>query len=530
MMVELWSHNEVADRKPSKLVIVVDALVALAVPAYLLSVGAGLAPLVGPVSVALGLIAAFSIARAVRRYKSLTEAHEELILIRAEQHEIMSRDPLTQLKNRSAFHAVLDELTVKGGVTTLLYFDLDRFKDVNDNLGHKVGDLLLVEVARRVETVLTDATVFARLGGDEFAAIIPSGSKRPPEEHGLAIVEAINHPFIIEGNAVEVGASVGIAVGDPAIDGAHELLRRADTAMYEAKGGPNGACRVFDDVLDGRQMLESSIRVELGRSIIQNELALHYQPIVDSRTGALSSCEALLRWRSQQMGDVSPATLIPIAEDSGQIMQLTEWTMESAFEAILALEDLPVAVNISPVYFKHPDFVQRVFDKMLAARIRPELLTIELTEGVLISNFDQARKSIAELREVGVKVFLDDFGTGYSSLSYLQHFQLDGLKLDKSFLRNTDNKRQSTQIIRAVIEFGHSLDMRVVVEGVESDWQARLLQLLGCDLLQGFEIGVPMPLDALQQYRKDLIIAQAAQPTIGAMPADIIDIANAQFK
>lgn len=486
----------------------VIGVVALAAPTYLIASSLGFLTTNGPVAGIIGAFAVAAMLTAAWRHRSLTSAHDELERVRAEQHEVMLRDPLTQLNNRSAFHAALDELSIKGGVTTLLYFDLDRFKDVNDNLGHKAGDLLLVEVARRTEDVLGEATVIARLGGDEFAAIIPGGTKRQPEDHGLAVVEAISHPFFIDGNTVDVGASVGIAVGDPSIDGAHELLRRADTAMYEAKGGPRGACRVFDDVLDGRQTLESSIRVELGRSIIENELALHYQPIVDARTGALSSAEALLRWRSNQMGDVSPATLIPIAEDSGQIMELTEWTIDSAFEAILAFEDLPVAVNISPVYFKHPDFVQRVFDKMLAARIRPELLTIELTEGVLISNFDQARQSIAQLREVGVNVFLDDFGTGYSSLSYLQHFELDGLKLDKSFLRNADKKRQATQIIRAVIEFGHSLDMKIVVEGVESDWQARLLQLLGCDLLQGFEIGVPMPLQSFHNFRSDLAAAQ----------------------
>jgi diguanylate cyclase (GGDEF)-like protein len=506
-----------------RITIVIVGLLALAAPSYLVAEALGFVTSGAVRGIAIGVLAGAAVVIAGWRHRTLINAHDELIRIRAEQHELMRRDPLTQLNNRSAFHAALDELSVQGGITTLMFFDLDRFKDVNDNLGHKAGDLLLIEVARRTESVLGEATVIARLGGDEFAAIIPAGTKRQPEDHGLAVVEAVSHPFFIDGNMVEVGASVGIAVGDPAIDGAHELLRRADTAMYEAKGAARGACRVFDDVLDGRQTLESSIRVELGRSIIENELALHYQPIIDARTGALSSTEALLRWRSSQMGDVSPATLIPIAEDSGQIMELTEWTIQSAFEAIRTLEDVPVAVNISPVYFKHPDFVQRIFDKMLAAHIRPELLTIELTEGVLISNFDQARQAIAQLREVGVKVFLDDFGTGYSSLSYLQHFELDGLKLDKSFLRNADKKRQATQIIRAVIEFGHSLDMKVVVEGVESDWQARLLQLLGCDLLQGFELGVPMPLEALQQFRKDLEASALLQ---GASEAVISAVAS----
>jgi diguanylate cyclase (GGDEF)-like protein len=500
------------------------ALTALAAPLYMAAVELGVLPHSLALSVVVGAAASMAVLWAIWRHRSLTDAHNELIVVRAEQQELMLRDPLTQLNNRSAFHAALETLAIKGGATTLLFFDLDRFKDVNDTMGHKAGDLLLIEVARRTEAVLGEATIISRLGGDEFAAIIPGDTQRKPEDHGLAVVEAISHAFLIDGKPVDIGASVGIAVGDPSLDGAHELLRRADTAMYEAKGAPRGACRVFDDVLDDRQILESSIRVELGRSIIENELALHFQPIIDARTGAMSSTEALLRWRSTQMGDVSPATLIPIAEDSGQIIELTDWTIQSAFDAIRTLEDVPVAVNISPIYFKHPDFVQRIFDKMLAAHIRPELLTIELTEGVLISNFDQARKSIAQLRDVGVNVFLDDFGTGYSSLSYLQHFELDGLKLDKSFLKHAGKKRQATQIIRAVIEFGHSLDMKVVVEGVESDWQARLLQLLGCDLLQGFELGVPMTLEALQQFRRDL---QTEKLTNDPSPALLSAVARA---
>jgi diguanylate cyclase (GGDEF)-like protein len=448
----------------------------------------------------VGLAVILTATLAVRHYLTVVRAHDGLIHTGAAQYQLMLCDPLTRLKNRSAFNEELDRLSVEGSTIIVLFFDLDRFKDVNDTMGHKAGDLLLREVAQRAEAVLTDATLIARLGGDEFAAIIPYSTTRPPEDYGMAIVEAISQPFFLDGKFIDVGASVGLAVGDPAIDGGHELLRRADVAMYEAKGAERGGCRIFDDVLDGRQILESSIRVELGRSIIENELALHYQPIIDARTGLISSAESLLRWRSSQIGDVSPATIIPVAEESGQIMELTDWTLDTALHAIRKLGTTPVAVNISPVYFRHPDFVQRIFDKMLAIGVRPDLLTVELTEGVLISNFESARQTIARLREVGVKVFLDDFGTGYSSLSYLQHFELDGLKIDKSFLRNAGQKRKATQIIRAVVEFGHSLDMRVVCEGVESDWQARLLQLLGCDLLQGFEIGVPMPLDDLIAY------------------------------
>lgn len=449
-----------------------------------------------------GALSAIGVAGAFVRHRTARATRTRLAAECAALRDRLLRDPLTNLMNRAAFQEALSGLAASEvGMTILIFFDLDRFKDVNDTAGHEVGDQLLVQVARRIEKVLTGATVFARLGGDEFAAILPYGSTLTPEDHGLAIVEAINEPFLIQDRVVEVSASVGIAVGDPAGAGANELLRRADVAMYEAKGARRGACRVFDDVLDGRQIREGTIRVELGKSLLDGELALHYQPLVDARTGAFSSAEALLRPCSNALGDVAPSMLISIAEESGQILPLTDWTLDTALAAIRSLDGVPVAVNISPIYFRHPDFIHRVFDKLLAARVRPDLLTLEVTEGVLIADIDTARHSIVRLREIGVRVFLDDFGTGYSSLSYLQHFEMDGLKLDKSFLRDVGDKRRTTQIIRSMIDFGHSLDMRVVVEGVESDWQARLLQLLGCDLLQGYEIGMPMPLADLHAYR-----------------------------
>ena len=422
--------------------------------------------------------------------------------------QLMRLDPLTGLLNRDAFNKALDDLSPFGeaGETVIaLFFDLDRFKDVNDTLGHKVGDLLLIEVAKRAAALLPPRAAFARLGGDEFAAIMPLVEGERPEEYGHRIVSAIDQPFTIDGQLVSVGTSVGVAAGDPGFDDGHELLRRADTAMYEIKGSSRGGCRVFDDVLDGRQLRDSSIRVELGRSLIENGLALHYQPVVSARTGELKSVEALLRSSTKPLSEVPPGTIIQIAEVSGQIMPLTEWTLDTAMQTIRRLEDVPVAINISPIYFRSPEFIHRIFDKLLGAAVRPELLTIEVTEGILISDMDIARNAIDRLREVGVRVFLDDFGTGYSSLSYLQHFELDGLKLDKSFLRNVGDKRRATQIIRSVIDFGHSLDMKVVMEGIETEWQARLLQLLGCDLLQGYEVGMPMPIDELIEFRRRLV-------------------------
>ena len=440
---------------------------------------------------------------ASRRARRRDSQYQCLLRETADLRLKLGRDPLTDLVNRAVFDIALDELASGAGddkTVVILFFDLDRFKEVNDTLGHKVGDTLLVEVARRAGAVLSGAKAFARLGGDEFAAILEGQDARRPEDYGRAIVEVMNETFLIDGHRVEVAASVGIALGDALLDDGHELLRRADAAMYEAKGSGRGGYRVYDDQLSGRQLRESSIRVELGKAMAARAFELHYQPIVDARTGALSSVEALLRPQSPGLRDASIEKVISVAEASGQIVSLTEWTLETAFETIKILGDLPVGVNISPVYFRRQDFLHRMFEALVGSGIRPELLTVEVTEGVLISDIAAARQSIARLREIGVRVVLDDFGTGFSSLSYLQDFELDGVKLDKSFLREIGDRKKATQIIRSIIDFGHGLDMDVVVEGVESDWQARLLQLLGSDYLQGYEIGVPMPLPELRAF------------------------------
>ena len=422
-------------------------------------------------------------------------------------------DPLTGLMNRTAFNKALDELRSiesASGTVMVLFFDLDRFKDVNDTLGHRVGDQLLVEIAQRAGEVLEEAPAFARLGGDEFAAILPVSSSSAAQAYGNSIVSRVNEPIVIDHHSVNVAASVGIAIGDTMLDDGHELLRRADTAMYEAKGAPRGRCRIFDDKLHSQQIHEGFVRVELGRSLLENTLCLHYQPLIDARSGLMSSAEALLRTDAHALATVDTATLVSIAEKSGQIIQLTEWTMETAFAAIRALQTTPIALNVSPVYFRQPHFVNSIVDRLLQTDTPPELLTLEITEGVLIGDIELARESISRLREIGIRVYLDDFGTAYSSLSYLQHFELDGLKLDKTFLRNVGDENKSRRVIKSMIDFGHSLDMLVVVEGVESDWQARLLQLLGCDYLQGYEFGAAMPLHELRLAREHLARSAAA--------------------
>jgi len=426
---------------------------------------------------------------------SLRQVRREMAGLRSE----LQLDQLTGHLNRSAFTAVLGDLARSDSRSTLVslfFFDLNRFKEVNDTLGHDIGDLLLREVGNRAAEVLGERIALARLGGDEFAAITTYRNESETRDVAQRLVDAITVPFRLDERCVEVSASVGVAIGDAAIHGGDELLRRADAAMYEVKGAANGGYHVFDDLLSNRQMRETSIRKELAKARFEERFELHYQPIVNARTGMIEKAEALLRSQDHAMTGISPSLMVAVAEDSGQIVELTDWTIECAIRAAGKL-GVPVAINLSPAYFRRGDFADKLIERMIEMRCAPSQLIVEVTEGVLISDVKGARETIDHLRAIGIEVWLDDFGTGYSSLSYLQNFELDGVKLDRSFIQEMGRTDKATRIVRSMIDFSHSLGMKTVVEGIESDWQARILQLQGCDFLQGYELGVPMPLEEL---------------------------------
>ena len=433
-----------------------------------------------------------------------TTTRDEIAALRSD----LDRDYLTGHLNRSAFTAALAELAradSRNTLVTVFFFDLNRFKEVNDTLGHDVGDQLLREVGNRAAAVLRDRVALARLGGDEFAAIVDYRAESETRALAQALVEAIGQPVRLGERCVEVSAAVGAAIGDAAIHGGEELLRRADVAMYEVKGAGRGGYHVFDDLLSNRQMRETSIRKQLAKARFDERFELHYQPIVNARTGMIEKAEALLRSQDHSMTGIPPSLMVSVAEDSGQIVELTDWTIDTALKAQRQL-GVPVAINLSPAYFRRGDFADKLIERLIESRCAPSSLIVEVTEGVLIADIKGARETIDHLRAMGIKVYLDDFGTGYSSLSYLQNFDLDGVKLDRSFIQELGRTDKATRIVRAMIDFTHSLGMKTVVEGVESEWQARILQLQGCDYLQGYELGVPMPvgeLVAILQRRDD---------------------------
>ena len=443
-----------------------------------------------------GLLAAWLDSLSAAQDRKRNDAsRDEIAALRSD----LRSDHLTGHLNRLAFTAALTDLArseSSSTLVTLFFFDLNRFKEVNDTLGHEVGDMLLREVGNRAAAVLDERIALARLGGDEFAALVAYRNEAETRATAERLVDAIGQPFRLGERCVEVSASVGVAIGDAAIHGGDELLRRADLAMYEVKGNGRGGFHVFDDLLSNRQMRETSIRKELAKADFDERFELHYQPIVNARTGTIDKAEALLRSQDHAMTGIPPSLMVSVAEDSGQIVALTDWTIDCAIKAAGRL-GVPVAINLSPAYFRRNDFADKLIERLIEARCAPSQLIVEVTEGVLIADIKGARETIDHLRAIGIEVWLDDFGTGYSSLSYLQNFELDGVKLDRSFIQELGRTDKATRIVRAMIDFSHSLGMQTVVEGIESEWQARILQLQGCDYLQGYEFGVPMAADEL---------------------------------
>jgi len=445
--------------------------------------------------------------------RSRTEAISSALHFHSEKSEarrVAYQDPLTGLPNRLAFRQQLDDKLTKqnSGDIVVLFADLDKFKEVNDGFGHDAGDALLVEIARRCQGLLEDTDLLARLGGDEFAAILCGDTAIDRAETlAMDLIETITEPVVIDGDAVTVGVSIGIAeypVKESKFS-AQELIRRADIAMYRAKADTRHSYCRFTSELDDLLVKKRSLRADLDKAIeVNDQLRLEIQPIFCARSGKVASGEVLMRWRHPTRGEVAPNQFIPLAEESVQIIKIGDWAINRAIEHIKELNnEVPLAVNISPLQFRHHNFARSVSERLLHAGVPPRLLKIEITEGVLISHNDHAMRTIRQLRNIGVQVVLDDFGTGFSSLSYLQSFDFDVVKIDRSFVRHIDGQHQSRQLTRAIVDMGHGLDMQVVAEGVENARQASLLQLLGCDLLQGYYLGVPSDVKTFRSMVED---------------------------
>ena len=421
----------------------------------------------------------------------------------AEIRHMAHHDVLTGLPNRTFFNECLAQALARAKQrdrnVSLLLLDLDRFKIVNDTLGHPIGDMLLKKVAARLQACVRGADVVARLGGDEFAIIVQADNA---VDVATRVLECLGQSFRLERHEIHSGTSIGIARYPEDGQHAEQLVSNADMALYKAKQAGRGAYCFFEQQMGAQMRTRRSLEQDLRRAIERDELELHYQPQVDVATGEWLAAEALMRWRHPSQGYIPPTTFIPIAEEAGLILALGEWAMHVACRQARAWQDrgydLRVAVNLSAAQFHH-DVVDMTRHAFLAAGLEPRRLEVEITEGMLLRDTQATRKALTSLRGLGVSVALDDFGTGYSSLSYLRQLPIDKLKLDRSFVGELETSAQARAVVTSIVDLGHALDMTVTIEGVETVKQHAQLQDLGCDLAQGYLFAKPMPAEAFER-------------------------------
>ena len=407
-------------------------------------------------------------------------------------------DLLTQLPNRAFFHERLEQamgLVGRGEQCAVLCLDLDRFKLINDTLGHLVGDVLLQRAGERLLACVREVDTVARLGADEFG-IVQIGVKRPDDVELLAkrITDAFREPFHTDGHPIVIGISIGAALapGDGLAPG--KLLKNADIALRLAKAEGRGSVCFFEPEMDARIDQRRLLELDLRGALVRNEFELYYQPLIELETGRVAEFEALIRWRHPVRGFVSPADFIPISEDTGMIVAIGDWVLRTACrEAQTWPADVKVAVNLSPVQFTHSDLLPSVESALWDSGLAANRLELEITESVLLQESDETLATLHRLRALGISIALDDFGTGYSSLSYLRRFPFDKIKIDQSFVRDMASNRDSMSIVRAIAGLGESLGMKTTAEGVETLEQLEMLRSEGCTQVQGYFISRPVP-------------------------------------
>ena len=418
----------------------------------------------------------------------------------AQAQHLAFHDALTGLANRALFD---DRLTLalgdaqrRGASIALLYFDLDRFKNVNDTLGHPAGDELICAMARRLLEVTRSTDMIARIGGDEFA-IIQTGVNSPAEVEILCmrIVEAVNEPFDLMGNKVNVGVSIGVALSPFDANDRTELERKADIALYEAKASGRGRYIFFAEAMDAG--IRNRREIERGlRNAIQTggQFEVVYQPSYAAQSGRITGAEALVRWHHPSRGLLAPSTFIPIAESAGLIDRIGEWVLEQACTAAFSWSLDSISVNVSAVQLRDERFADRVLATLARTGLEPSRLELEITETSFLESAATCQPNLAKLRGRGIKIALDDFGTGYSSFSHLTHFEIDRIKIDQSFVQGIDLRHGGSAIIQAIVDLAKASGMQVTAEGVETQEQSQFLRTAGCNALQGYLLSCPLSL------------------------------------
>jgi diguanylate cyclase (GGDEF)-like protein len=454
----------------------------------------------------LAILAAME--RIFRTEARARQKSKELELTLASMARLASEDSLTGLLNRRGFRSALVELQDQHDADAngpgqieyaVLFLDLDRFKVINDTLGHRIGDLLLQATAQRLRASLRSTDVLARLGGDEFAVIARYVKTRPAlDDLANCLIKAIREPFELSGYRVRTTISIGIAVSPTDGDKADDMVVAADLALYAAKEHSRDGYQFYQASMTKELTDRRQIETDLREAIEHNELELHYQPIVSLHDNSITGFEALARWNHRTRGFVPPSDFIPVAEDTGMMTQLGEWALAEACGKIAQLPgEANLAVNLSPVQFLAPDLVNVVQRVLVASGLPAHRLELEITESLLLENNEHTLSILNRLRQLGVRIALDDFGTGYSALSYLRKFPLDKIKIDRSFVTDIASQSDQVAIIQAVLSIARALGMSVTAEGVETAIQKDFLKALGCDSAQGFFFGKPVPFEQL---------------------------------
>lgn len=452
--------------------------------------------------------------RVLRKVVSLGDKRQTVVAIRDQRERLRTEarmrtlafsDALTGLPNRARLGDLVTQQAAiwreHGRDFAVLLIDLDRFKFVNDTLGHSMGDALLRKVAERLQSIIGEQDIVARLGGDEFAVIQSSISEaNAPQRLAQRIVEAISQPFLLNEQILNIGASVGVALPQSGSD-PHEILRNADLAMYQAKAEGKATFRMFKPALAEHMEARRVLELDMRDAFEAGDFELHYQPVVEVRSGVVTTAEALIRWRHPTRGLIPPADFIPLAEETGFISRLGEWVLrEACTHAMSWPSEIKVAVNLSPVQFRSQRLPETVMAVLASTGLPPDRLEIEITEGVMLDDEERTLAILIKLRAAGIGIAMDDFGTGYASLSYLRRFPFTKIKVDRSFVRQLPADTESAAIVRAIITMGACLGMATTVEGVETAEQYAFVAAEQCGQVQGYYISRPLPVAAFLAF------------------------------
>ena len=416
-------------------------------------------------------------------------------------------DGLTGLANRTRFTERVEQALASIGPTdvAVLFVDLDDFKHVNDSLGHAAGDQLLVATAKRLKSCLRPGDTAARFGGDEFAVLLERVADRDAASAVAArVIDTLHQPFGLQGRTIPIKASVGVAIGRRGVEDADALLRNADVAMYAAKAGGKDRFEVFRPEMHADMVQRLELEAELRHAADRGELVLHYQPIVELASGRITRVEALVRWAHPTRGLLGPAAFVPLAEEHGMIGPIGRWVLDEACRQARCWQDrfpaappLSMHVNLSGKQLQQPGLIAEVAQALEACALEPELLTLEITETVLMADIDTVSQRLQDLKQLGVLLAIDDFGTGYSSLSYLRRFPIDMLKIDKAFVDGIGNGREDVALAHAIVNLSHTLRLHTIAEGIELPEQAANLAELGCHDGQGYHFARPLGSEAM---------------------------------